>query len=723
MSLCRHVCSHNWDIPNIQQLDGFPSLPSKERFCRCLKKLAKNKADMLTLWTNTLEKANDDHDAITSNMIHDVWAELLAQNKVTGLPDPEARQTDEILLDYTVDPELRNISTATATKTASMDSSSTQEATDSVPPSVPASASATGVTPAVTHAPSTESTSSHTAGSSSLESRPLDPSPVPQKDSKPYISASHKSKYIYPDEEPNDAKSPASVSSESTNEDLIFERLEELGASKELLAALVPGAMTRAQQKAQDVKMKEMAAEARQVEENKQQRQMQEVYRQHPPQPYPTQYQQGPSPYGYYPPFPYPDSRPPPGIAPYGNAPPPQYYSKQPPSGYAAYSRPPPYPMYPYYIHTPPPHTAGQSIAYSHAYGAPHPGSGRMPSPQMPQDSKYPTTAVSSSYQQVSPTMAPSHVAPSSSTGPANGQHRLPSPRPHPLTVPQPHTGLVHTNNPMMTLPVPRSPEKQRMSLDSAPPPQYFGRPGGVTREWDGQQASNATMHSSWNPPIPVQQQKQQQQQTGVSSGGYERYSPADAGPTFYRPPHASSASVPFSSAPMTASPYPEAPSFVGYPFYQFYPPPPPNSIAPTSGSMTNVPLPSSSGPTMATSPQSLPSQVKPHYQSFPFSSFDPAFLSNTPRDASSSSFNPYSLPPPFSTSVEQENNKSGLTGFTSSSLLGPEQFQASQVSPPRVQGDGGIDVDTVNGPPAVKRQRTDEPLTAVTYETSPSVS
>ena len=68
-------------------MEGFPEPPTKERFCRCLKKLAKNKHDIWLLWKSVLEKTNHDHDSITSNVIQEVWNDLFAQGKVTGTED------------------------------------------------------------------------------------------------------------------------------------------------------------------------------------------------------------------------------------------------------------------------------------------------------------------------------------------------------------------------------------------------------------------------------------------------------------------------------------------------------------------------------------------------------------------------------------------------------------------------------------------------------------
>ena len=120
---------------------------------------------MLKLWETVLIKVNHDHDAISSNLIHDIWNELVDQNVVTGLPDPS--EDVNAIIDY-----------------AAMDATESDN-------------TMSGVSPAKT--------------------------------------------------ETTDVSTPMSNGTqESSNEDLIFDRLEEVGASQDLLQSLVPNAVKRA---------------------------------------------------------------------------------------------------------------------------------------------------------------------------------------------------------------------------------------------------------------------------------------------------------------------------------------------------------------------------------------------------------------------------------------------------------------------------------------------
>ncbi|TPX71868.1 hypothetical protein SpCBS45565_g00937 [Spizellomyces sp. 'palustris'] len=70
----------------LKQLEGFTEQPCRERLCRSLKRLAKNRTDIQKLWETVLTKVNNDHEAVTSTIINTVWRELLELGTVTGRP-------------------------------------------------------------------------------------------------------------------------------------------------------------------------------------------------------------------------------------------------------------------------------------------------------------------------------------------------------------------------------------------------------------------------------------------------------------------------------------------------------------------------------------------------------------------------------------------------------------------------------------------------------------
>ncbi|KAI8803608.1 hypothetical protein BJ742DRAFT_491979 [Cladochytrium replicatum] len=77
----------------LKQLDGFDEQPCRERLCRSLKKLAKNKQDICKLWGAVLARVNNDHEAVTSTIINAVWKDLLAKGETTGEPNPGEDET------------------------------------------------------------------------------------------------------------------------------------------------------------------------------------------------------------------------------------------------------------------------------------------------------------------------------------------------------------------------------------------------------------------------------------------------------------------------------------------------------------------------------------------------------------------------------------------------------------------------------------------------------
>ncbi|KAJ3149033.1 hypothetical protein HDU89_004035 [Geranomyces variabilis] len=70
----------------LKQLETFSEQPCRERLCRSLKRVAKNRADIHTLWAAVLEKVNNEHESVTSTIINNVWRELLDAKLVTGNP-------------------------------------------------------------------------------------------------------------------------------------------------------------------------------------------------------------------------------------------------------------------------------------------------------------------------------------------------------------------------------------------------------------------------------------------------------------------------------------------------------------------------------------------------------------------------------------------------------------------------------------------------------------
>ncbi|KAJ3048077.1 hypothetical protein HK097_010906 [Rhizophlyctis rosea] len=83
----------------LKHLEGYPSQPCRERLCRSLKRLAKNRSDIRKLWETVLEKVDNDHEAVTSTIIATIWTELLERGQVTGKPDPAGDEAAGVLSD------------------------------------------------------------------------------------------------------------------------------------------------------------------------------------------------------------------------------------------------------------------------------------------------------------------------------------------------------------------------------------------------------------------------------------------------------------------------------------------------------------------------------------------------------------------------------------------------------------------------------------------------
>ncbi|KAJ3133817.1 hypothetical protein HK101_004413, partial [Irineochytrium annulatum] len=84
----------------IKQLDNFEILPSRERVCRSLKRLAKNQSDMRKLWEAILSFVQNRFDTITSKLIESRWRVLLDAKEVTGTTTPDEPMDGSTSLDF-----------------------------------------------------------------------------------------------------------------------------------------------------------------------------------------------------------------------------------------------------------------------------------------------------------------------------------------------------------------------------------------------------------------------------------------------------------------------------------------------------------------------------------------------------------------------------------------------------------------------------------------------
>ncbi|KAJ3024773.1 hypothetical protein HK097_006849, partial [Rhizophlyctis rosea] len=71
----------------LKQLEDLSPHPSRERICRSLKRLAKNRHDMRKLWTTVLTNCDNDSENVSSTQISETWKELLQGGVVTGLAE------------------------------------------------------------------------------------------------------------------------------------------------------------------------------------------------------------------------------------------------------------------------------------------------------------------------------------------------------------------------------------------------------------------------------------------------------------------------------------------------------------------------------------------------------------------------------------------------------------------------------------------------------------
>ncbi|KAI9105228.1 hypothetical protein DFS34DRAFT_508 [Phlyctochytrium arcticum] len=68
-------------------LRNFGQQPCKERVCVRILQLARNPADVRTLWAAILDHVNQDHDAASVRIAEGIWVILLDGGEVTGNPD------------------------------------------------------------------------------------------------------------------------------------------------------------------------------------------------------------------------------------------------------------------------------------------------------------------------------------------------------------------------------------------------------------------------------------------------------------------------------------------------------------------------------------------------------------------------------------------------------------------------------------------------------------
>ena len=83
-------------------LDGFETLPYREKICLTLKALGKNKEDIRTLWERTVRLSGNDTERAVSSVAQRAWNELLREGRVTGAPPPDqgTQVRDEALMEY-----------------------------------------------------------------------------------------------------------------------------------------------------------------------------------------------------------------------------------------------------------------------------------------------------------------------------------------------------------------------------------------------------------------------------------------------------------------------------------------------------------------------------------------------------------------------------------------------------------------------------------------------
>ncbi|KAJ3352245.1 hypothetical protein GGF32_003850 [Allomyces javanicus] len=74
----------------LRELADFPDTPTRERLCRSLKKLTKNRQNRRVLWQAVLDKYGPaERDSVTSTAISNIWRALIKEGKVDPNAQPE----------------------------------------------------------------------------------------------------------------------------------------------------------------------------------------------------------------------------------------------------------------------------------------------------------------------------------------------------------------------------------------------------------------------------------------------------------------------------------------------------------------------------------------------------------------------------------------------------------------------------------------------------------
>ncbi|KAJ3376080.1 hypothetical protein GGF31_000147 [Allomyces arbusculus] len=93
----------------LRELADFPDTPTRERLCRSLKKLTKNRQNRRVLWQAVLDKYGPaERDSVTSTAISNIWRALIKEGKV----DPNA--PPEVAYDSSDEEEDGDVTMATA---------------------------------------------------------------------------------------------------------------------------------------------------------------------------------------------------------------------------------------------------------------------------------------------------------------------------------------------------------------------------------------------------------------------------------------------------------------------------------------------------------------------------------------------------------------------------------------------------------------------------------
>ncbi|KNE59262.1 hypothetical protein AMAG_03573 [Allomyces macrogynus ATCC 38327] len=93
----------------LRELADFPDTPTRERLCRSLKKLTKNRQNRRVLWQAVLDKYGPaERDSVTSTAISNIWRALIKEGKV----DPNAQP--EVAYDSSDEDEDGDVTMATA---------------------------------------------------------------------------------------------------------------------------------------------------------------------------------------------------------------------------------------------------------------------------------------------------------------------------------------------------------------------------------------------------------------------------------------------------------------------------------------------------------------------------------------------------------------------------------------------------------------------------------